>query len=548
MQPTKLIVSHLQSADVFEFDELDGPLVVAIEGRSMAGVGALLVNINVNGEDHPSSSAWRCTTPTPDKPDPDRWLDMQIWENGPPPGEDWNLPLFDDADWPQAIEHAAVGGGPWATVGALSPITPPAGADYFPTTAKWIWTADNVDHNNVYCRISIPCGRDSQLDSDGKLSNVYGTVDAISTDGPGTTFQLSLTLSGAATNVYTIYGDETSSLSMPPSYQEAAPFGANVGGVTPALVTAMPSSAYDSWLTVGITDGDADGALSSIGIDWDSWTATAGLSSDNGAVFWMSPDDGPSSGSAVVAQITVSGSDFQATLSAQGRSVSGDDWQASGITFSSASDDIAFIMPPEASDDIAFVMPPEARGCTDTAAVNWDAGAVAQEGSCVYECDQMVGPAEQDAQCYIYDNVTGRWTDGTSGREASWADADAAKLVVQGWATRSGSNVPQSAVASGAQMLGGDGPLVKNTQLFDDVSIPLDYEVGIDITPGSVIEAWSSIVHFTATDTDCCEYGTRLPGVWFWPGTRKLLVVDGNGANGNSHSGEWAASTATTPF
>ena len=36
---------------------------------------------------------------------------------------------------------------------------------------------------------------------------------------------------------------------------------------------------------------------------------------------------------------------------------------------------------------------------------------------------------EQDAQCYIYDGVAGRWTDGTSGREAAWAAA--ARLVVQ---------------------------------------------------------------------------------------------------------------------
>jgi hypothetical protein len=51
-----------------------------------------------------------------------------------------------------------------------------------------------------------------------------------STDGDGTTYRLSLTLSGNAKNVYTIYGDESSALAMPASYQEAAPFGANLGG------------------------------------------------------------------------------------------------------------------------------------------------------------------------------------------------------------------------------------------------------------------------------------------------------------------------------
>ena len=54
--------------------------------------------------------------------------------------------------------------------------------------------------------------------------------------------------------------------------QEAAPFGANVGGVNPLLVSASPAAAFDSWLTVGVTDGDSAGRLSSIGIDWTAWT------------------------------------------------------------------------------------------------------------------------------------------------------------------------------------------------------------------------------------------------------------------------------------
>ena len=74
------------------------------------------------------------------------------------------------------------------------------------------------------------------------------------------------------------------------------------------------------------------------------------------------------------------------------------------------------------------------------------------------------------------------------------------------------------------------GALVANTRI-EDVSIPLDYEVGLDITATGTVGDWGSIVHFTATNTNCCEYGSRIPGVWFWPGTRKILVVDGHGAN-----------------
>ena len=44
----------------------------------------------------------------------------------------------------------------------------------------------------------------------------------------------------------------------------------DIGGV-PAFAAAAPDSAYDSWLTIGATDGSLGNALASIGIDWDSW-------------------------------------------------------------------------------------------------------------------------------------------------------------------------------------------------------------------------------------------------------------------------------------
>ena len=72
------------------------------------------------------------------------------------------------------------------------------------------------------------------------------------------------------------------------------------------------------------------------------------------------------------------------------------------------------------------------------------------------------------------------------------------------------------------------------------MSIPLEYEIGLDITPSNAIEkGWGSILHFTATGADCCGYGSRIPGVWFWPGTRRILLSDGHTSNGNSHTGQW---------
>ena len=158
-----------------------------------------------------------------------------------------------------------------------------------------------------------------------------------------TTYTLSADLTaadttGTASNLYTIYGTADSHMSVPAGYQCATPFGSNTGGTNAAFWAiansdALGYSAQDSWLTAGVIDGDAAGALSSIGIEWTDWTATARLEVPDGAVFWMSPDGAPG-GVVVVAQITVPAgatvADF--TAGAQGRSAGGaDDWTQDNI-------------------------------------------------------------------------------------------------------------------------------------------------------------------------------------------------------------------------
>ena len=79
--------------------------------------------------------------------------------------------------------------------------------------------------------------------------------------------------------------------------------------------------------------------MSSIGADFASWTASSGLTIDNGAVFWMSPDDGPQfaalpNGEVVVAQVTLAGSTPQvAQVNAQGRTHNQYDWTEYGLRF-----------------------------------------------------------------------------------------------------------------------------------------------------------------------------------------------------------------------
>ena len=155
----------------------------------------------------------------------------------------------------------------------------------------------------------------------GSSSVSQGTpgVTMVMADGVAgmTTYQLTYTLSASASNLYALAGTSTLPLSMPAAYQAA--MSADVAGVSPVLFATSPDSEFDSWLTVGITDG-SDG-LSTVGVDFSRWSTDSGLSTEDGLVFTTVPDAGPS-GTVVVAQLTIPpGSSATATAMLQGRSV-----------------------------------------------------------------------------------------------------------------------------------------------------------------------------------------------------------------------------------
>ena len=156
-----------------------------------------------------------------------------------------------------------------------------------------------------------------------------------------TTVRLTVALTSTQTNVYAMAGTAGSPMSFPPAYQCALPFGADIGGASPAFFpiannAALGYAEFDSWLTVGVTDGSAVGAISaSPGFDIATlWTETAGIEQTNAAIFYMNPATmGANSGAApiVMAQMTVSAAvataGGSATAQLQGRSTGGaNDW------------------------------------------------------------------------------------------------------------------------------------------------------------------------------------------------------------------------------
>jgi hypothetical protein len=102
-----------------------------------------------------------------------------------------------------------------------------------------------------------------------------------------------------------------------------------------------------------VTIASLQGALATVGIDFDRWGPEGDFEWADGAVFWSSPEDGPS-GSATVAQITVpSGGQFHAILNFQGKTTTtcddlandgdsndgcleGDSWQEFDVHFTNS--------------------------------------------------------------------------------------------------------------------------------------------------------------------------------------------------------------------
>lgn len=71
----------------------------------------------------------------------------------------------------------------------------------------------------------------------------------------------------------------------------------------------------------------------------------------------------------------------------------------------------------------------------------------------------------------------------------------------------------------------------------DIVYMALDARIQFDLTPDpGVSESWGSIFHFTATGNNCCDYGDRVPAVWFYPASHRLHIVHGGGTDGDGNN------------
>ena len=152
--------------------------------------------------------------------------------------------------------------------------------------------------------------------------------------------------------MYALYGEAGDPLIIPPGWQMAEPFGSSIGPVNPTFLSLAPEAQFDSFVTIGVDGPALDGAaISSVGLDFTSWSEQTGMSSENGAVFFMDPNHGATTQPVVFLQLTVAqGTRFSGQLSAQGRSTGTrpQDWTKAAMLFTERGGTAARPPPPPA--------------------------------------------------------------------------------------------------------------------------------------------------------------------------------------------------------
>ena len=142
------------------------------------------------------------------------------------------------------------------------------------------------------------------------------SIDSIGNTGNGETYMVYVDVTDD-TRIDAVFGNSTGTLEFGTAdglsfYQNSfgGPLSTNCNA---AFFPLAPSLQYDSFVTIGAVDSTgnpfSNNALLDIGIDWSSFNAGGGMSTDNGSWFITPADDqgNPIDGRVLIAQFTVVG-------------------------------------------------------------------------------------------------------------------------------------------------------------------------------------------------------------------------------------------------
>lgn len=137
-------------------------------------------------------------------------------------------------------------------------------------------------------------------------------------DSQHATYRLSVKLQGNAQSLVGIYGTASSPMRVPAAVH-------------------TPNSRLDSWLTIGLPDGDTNHDLGFVNYDEKLWTAAAGINDQNVSIFWVNASESTATTDRMpiaVAQLTVPmGFVGIASMGMRGKTVGNLDWSDDNIMF-----------------------------------------------------------------------------------------------------------------------------------------------------------------------------------------------------------------------
>ncbi|MBO1255540.1 S8 family serine peptidase [Alteromonas sp. 5E99-2] len=129
-------------------DLAPGNNVFAIHATDVDGIAALIAELNIQGLIEVSGTHWKISTTE---------------ESG------WQDASFDDSGWDFATSYGQYGVEPW-----LSRVN---GVDD-DSNAQWIWSSDNLNHNEVFFRLVIENGAELELPSPEIINSELATGEA----------------------------------------------------------------------------------------------------------------------------------------------------------------------------------------------------------------------------------------------------------------------------------------------------------------------------------------------------------------------------------
>ena len=165
--------------------------------------------------------------------------------------------------------------------------------------------------------------------------------------------------------------------------------GPTAEGINPLFFAAFPDLAYDSWFALGSEDAGGTSALNQAGMEasFDAFEAGEGFVLDDpvGGTWFITPGSSTDAfagedGKVLLGQMTVTGL-TEWIFNVQYFGANGETQNAEGLTVSI----------PQGGN----------LGCTDPEACNFDAGAVAEDGSCEYLSCAVYGCMDPIACNYI---------------------------------------------------------------------------------------------------------------------------------------------------